>query len=110
MYVEEICQFPFKSRAGEKVGIEGDRIVQVRNKQGRTVTARTLGFHTTLGPRWHSLGRWQTIESFGRSSRAVQKIDGPGAQLVRDETPDRFDRLRRMARLRSLGGSRRRRT
>jgi uncharacterized protein YcbX len=104
MYVKEIWRFPVKSMAGEKLqsarltelGIEGDRIVQVRNKQGRTVTARTypdlLGFHATLGQDGIPLvdGRpWSDPAILAE----VRKIVGPGAQLVHDETPDRFDIL-----------------
>ena len=59
MYVKEIWRYPVKSMAGEPLraarltasGTEGDRVVQVRNARGRTVTSRTspglLGFHAT---------------------------------------------------------------
>ena len=61
MYLKEIWRYPVKSMAGEQLqtarltplGLDGDRIVQVKNKLGRTVTARThpslLGLKATLG-------------------------------------------------------------
>ena len=60
MFIAEIWRYPVKSMAGEQVksarltqvGIEGDRIIQVRNAHGRTVTSRThpglLGFTRRL--------------------------------------------------------------
>jgi uncharacterized protein YcbX len=49
MYVKEIWRYPVKSMAGETLdaadisehGIDGDRIIQVRNGSGRILTART---------------------------------------------------------------------
>lgn len=60
MYVKEIWRYAVKSMAGASLqaatltalGVEGDRIVQVRNARGRPTTARThpglLGFKATL--------------------------------------------------------------
>ncbi len=104
MYLKEIWRYPVKSMAGEQLqtarltplGLDGDRIVQVKNKLGRTVTARThpslLGLKATLGKSADPLvnGRPWTDP---RVLEAVQNIVGPGARLVRDESLDRFDIL-----------------
>lgn len=104
MYVKEIWRYPVKSMAGEQLqsarltslGIEGDRVVQVQNKDGRTVTARTfpslLGLKATLDHDGNPLveGRPWTDP---RVLSAVHKIVGPGARLVRKDSPDRFDIL-----------------
>lgn len=107
MYVKEIWRYPVKSMAGEQLksarltssGIEGDRVIQVRNAQGRTVTSRTvpglLGLRAALddldaegdplvnGRPWTDPG----------ILAAVEKLVGKGARLVRDESLDRFDIL-----------------
>lgn len=104
MFVKEIWRYPVKSMAGElrqaayltASGIEGDRIVQVRNERGRTVTARShpdlLGFHATFDASGSVLidGKaWIDPDVL----LAVQRIAGPGSRLVRDESNDRFDVL-----------------
>ncbi len=104
MKVSELCRFPVKSMAGERIeqaaigslGIAGDRVVHVEDARGRVVTARThprlLGLHATLSPSGEPLvdGRpWTEAEVL----RSVIKIVGPGAQLIRDDTSDRFDVL-----------------
>jgi hypothetical protein len=77
-------------------GIEGDRIVQVRNGRGRVVTARShpdlLGHHATLDARGEPLvdGRPWTDPSV---LAEVRRSAGPGAQLVRDDGLERFDVL-----------------
>ena len=60
MYIKEIWPYPVKSMAGESLqaatltalGVEGDRIIQVRNARGRPITARShpglLGFKGVL--------------------------------------------------------------
>ena len=60
LYVKEIWRYPVKSMAGEplerarigRLGLEGDRVFQVRDRQGRIVTARThrglLGLRVNL--------------------------------------------------------------
>lgn len=104
MYVAEIWRYPVKSMAGEQLqsaqltpsGIDGDRVIQVRNAQGRTVTSRThpglLGHRAALNeegsPRVD--GRPWTDPAI---LAAVQQIVGPGAQLVHDDSLDRFDIL-----------------
>ena len=82
MDVKEIWRYPVKSMAGEQLqqaavgvhGIEGDRVIHVRNGQGKLVTARTypglLGHHAKLdlqGNHWlmggHGINQvcWQTF-------------------------------------------------
>jgi uncharacterized protein len=93
-----------KSMAGEQLqaarltshGIEGDRIIQVRNAQGRTLTSRThpglLGFHASLDAAGAPLidGRpWNDPAVLTE----VRKIVGQGAHLVHNESLDRFDIL-----------------
>ncbi len=104
MYVKEIWRYPVKSMAGEPMqaarltasGIDGDRIVQVRDKWGNTATARTypglLGFKAVLGPDGVPFvdGRpWNDPSVLAD----VLKIVGPEARLVRDESLNRFDVL-----------------
>ena len=104
MYVAEIWRYPVKSMAGEQLasasltssGIDGDRVLQVRNARGRTITSRThpglLGHRATLDGQGNPLidGRPWTDPSV---LAAVQEIAGPGAELVRDESLNRFDVL-----------------
>ena len=104
MTISELWRFPVKSMAGERIeqaaisslGIAGDRVVHVEDARGRVVTARThpqlLGLHATLGSSGEPLveGRpWTESEV----RRDVIKIVGSGAQLIRDDTSDRFDVL-----------------
>ena len=104
MWIHEIWRYPVKSMAGERLqrarltpaGIEGDRIVQVVDARGRIVNARTrpqlLGFKATLDgdgePRID--GRPWTDPAI---LAAVQRVAGPGARLIRDESLTRFDIL-----------------
>lgn len=77
-------------------GIEGDRIVQVRNGRGRVVTSRThpalLGHHATLDAAGEPLvdGRPWTDP---RVLADIRRIAGPQSHLVRDDGPERFDVL-----------------
>jgi uncharacterized protein len=77
-------------------GIEGDRLVQARNRQGRVVTSRThpglLGHRATLDGRGEPLVDGRPWTDAGVLAD-VRKIAGPGAELVRDESLDRFDVL-----------------
>lgn len=104
MYVKEIWRYPVKSMAGESLGkaavsplgIEGDRVVLVVNPPGRVVTARS---HPAL------LGHKGTTRTDGMplvDGRAwtepgvladVREIAGPRAELIHNETADRFDIL-----------------
>jgi len=104
MYVAEIWRYPVKSMAGEQLqsaqlspsGIDGDRVIQVRNAQGRTVTSRThpglLGHQAALDEEGSPLVDGQPWTDPAVLA-AVQQIVGPGAQLVRDDSLDRFDIL-----------------
>ena len=104
MYVAEIWRYPVKSMAGEQLqtarlteaGIDGDRVIQVRNAHGRTITSRThpalLGHRGTLDERGNPLIDGQPWTE-PKVLAAVQQIAGPGAQLVRDDSLDRFDIL-----------------
>lgn len=104
MYVKELWRYPVKSMAGESLqaatltllGIEGDRIVQVRNSRGRTVTARThpglLKFRATLDALGSPLVdgiRWDDPDVL----KEVRKVAGAESRLVRDESVHRFDVL-----------------
>jgi uncharacterized protein YcbX len=104
MRVQEIWRYPVKSMAGERLrgarlsssGIEGDRVVQVRNARGRVVTARThpglLGHQATLDASGEPLvdGRLWTDP---RVLAQVKQIAGPEAELVRYDGLERFDVL-----------------
>jgi uncharacterized protein YcbX len=104
MRVQEIWRYPVKSMAGEQLksarlspaGIDGDRVVQVRNARGRPVTARThpalLGHRATLDASGEPLidGRPWTDPSV---LAEVRQIGGPQAQLVRYDGLERFDVL-----------------
>ena len=104
MYLKEIWRYPVKSMGGERLdraivsplGLAGDRVVLVLNKQGRVVTARShaalLGHHATTAADGTPLvdGRPWTDPSVLAD---VRKIAGPGAELVPDQTADRFDVL-----------------
>ena len=102
MYVKEIWRYPVKSMAGERLeratlttlGIAGDREVLVVEARGRVVTARThaklLGHKGTIDPDGTPRvdGRPLTDPSVLAD---IAKIAGPGAELIHDETADRFD-------------------
>ncbi len=104
MYVAEIWRYPVKSMAGEQLqsahltpsGIDGDRVIQVRNVLGRPITSRThpglLGHRGTLDRQGNPLvdGLPWTDP---RVLPALQKVAGPGARLVHDDSLDRFDIL-----------------
>ncbi|QOY85690.1 MOSC domain-containing protein [Paludibaculum fermentans] len=93
-----------KSMAGERLpaaeigpaGIAGDRVIQVRNGQGRIYTARTrpklLRHRAILTADGEVLVDglpWQSEEI----RRAVEAVAGAGAHLVRSDAEDRFDIL-----------------
>jgi uncharacterized protein YcbX len=104
MTVTAIWRYPVKSMAGERLsttemtgmGLAGDRIVQVYDRHGRIVTARTfprlLRLHATLGPDGEPLVDglpWTSPEVARRVESAVE----PGARLGRFDGPERFDIL-----------------
>jgi uncharacterized protein len=104
MRVAELWRYPVKSLAGERLrravvstnGIQGDRVVHVRDGRGRVLTARThprlLGLSAVLGedgePRID--GRpWAAPES----AAAIRAAAGLHARLARHDGPERFDVL-----------------
>ena len=104
MKVAAIWRYPVKSMAGERLssahltrtGFVGDRVVQVYDRRGRVVTARTfprlLRLRAMLGPDGEPLVDglpWNSPEIAARVEEAV----APGARLVRFDGPDRFDIL-----------------
>jgi hypothetical protein len=105
VYVAEIWRYPVKSMSGESLtqvtlttsGLEGDRLIQVFDVNGRLVTARTrprlLRHHATVAPSGDILidGRHWTDPDVLED---VRRAAGPGAHLVRNDDPDvRFDIL-----------------
>src|SRR4051812_44613995 len=104
MHVAEVWRYPVKSMAGERLpqahlgplGIDGDRIMQVRNAHGRVVTARThrqlLRHHALLGP-----DGMPTIDGLQwndpRIGAAIETDAGAGARLAEDRSEARFDVL-----------------
>ena len=99
-WIAELWRYPVKSMAGEplqvtdvrETGIVGDRVVQVVNGVGRTMSSRTkpklLGYHATLGADGEPLvdGKpWREID--------VRDAAGADARLVRHDGVDRFDIL-----------------
>ena len=104
MTLTHLWRYPVKTMAGESLtqatlgplGIEGDRIIHVENRQGRVITSRThpgfLGHQGTIGPNGALLvdGRpWNSTEV----TAGVVNLVGPGATLVRYEGEERFDVL-----------------
>lgn len=104
MHVAQLWRYPVKSMAGEPLqqviveplGLEGDRVVHVEDARGRVVTARThprlLGHRALLDSAREPLvdGRpWRELSVLAD----VERIVGPGARLVHDESADRFDVL-----------------
>jgi uncharacterized protein len=104
MYVKEIWRYPVKSMAGESLakakvsplGIEGDRVVLVVNPQGRVATARShpalLGHKGTI-----SIDGTPLVDGRPWSEPGVladvRAIAGSRAELIQDESADRFDIL-----------------
>ena len=101
--VAEIWRYPVKSLGGEMLnsatlgsgGIPGDRLVHVRGPRG-LLTGRTRHALLTLGARTGSTGEalveghpWDSPEAAAQIAAAA----GPGALLVRDPAPERFDVL-----------------
>jgi len=104
IWLSEIWRYPVKSMAGEQLptadlgaeGIPGDRLLQVRDARGQTITSRSrprlLLHHATLGPDGEP-----RVDQRPWTSKEVQddvaRAGGPGARLVRSEGLDRFDVL-----------------
>ena len=103
LYIKEIWRYPVKSMAGEQLeranisaqGIEGDRVVLVRNN-GRVVTART---HPALLGHRGATGYDGTPMVDGRPWMQpdvladIRGIAGPQVQLIQSDTNNRFDIL-----------------
>jgi uncharacterized protein YcbX len=104
MTITAIWRYPVKSMAGERLpstrltsmGLEGDRVVQVYDRRGRVVTARTfphlLRLHATLDVDGEPLVDglpWDSRQILGRVEAAVE----PGARLRRFDGRERFDIL-----------------
>jgi len=104
MQIREIWRYPVKSMAGESIaetrvgadGLPGDRVLHVRDGQGRRVTARSypelLSHRSRLAQDGEPLvdGRpWTSSDAL----QAVERAVGPGARLVRSRPLDRFDIL-----------------
>ena len=104
MTIAAIWRYPVKSMAGELVssahlpsaGLAGDRVVQVYDRRGRVVTARTfprlLQLHAMLAPDGEPLVDglpWRSREVAVHVEAAV----GPGARLRRFDGVERFDVL-----------------
>lgn len=95
MTIKEIWRYPVKSMAGERLevadvrkdGIVGDRVVQVVDASGRTITSRTkpalLGYRAKLGADGEPLV----------NGRPWREVDVPVGKLVRYEGIERFDVL-----------------
>jgi uncharacterized protein YcbX len=104
MKVAELWRYPVKSLAGERLevadlsehGIAGDRVVHVRDRDGRVATARTkhrlLGLHGRLDGDAEPLIDGQPWMS-DNALAAVREAVGPDAQLVRYDGRERFDVL-----------------
>ncbi len=104
MWIQEIWRYPVKSMAGEKLetaeltelGVAGDRVVQVRNRAGRVVTARTRPLLLRHAARLDEAGG---VLVDGRPwdseavARDVEAASGPGTVLVRSDPENRFDIL-----------------
>ena len=104
MYIKEIWRYPVKSMAGEQleranltaVGIDGDRVVLVLNPQGRIVTARShpalLGHKATMDANGVPMVDGRAWTDSGVLTD-VRKIAGPHAEMIHDQTANRFDVL-----------------
>jgi uncharacterized protein YcbX len=107
MHVQELWRYPVKSMRGERLdsaeigrdGVDGDRLVHVRERGGRVVTSRyrpdLLGFNGTLGDDGEPLvdgEPWCSTETLAK----VRSVTEPDVELVRFHGVDhgqRFDVL-----------------
>ena len=104
MKITELWRYPVKTMAGEPLqrvdvgplGVAGDRVVHVQDARGRVVTSRShprfLGHHSSVGLNGAVLVGHRPWDS-PEVAADVVAIAGPGATLVRDEGPERFDVL-----------------
>lgn len=103
MRVSQLWRYPVKSLKGEPLtsatltsdGIEGDRVVHVAGLRG-PVTGRTRHGLLTLAGTTGPDGMPQVVGHRWDSTQAAQLVQrhaGPGARLVADRSPQRFDVL-----------------
>ena len=104
MKITELWRYPVKTMAGEQLqridvgplGIAGDRVVHVQDARGRVVTSRShprfLSHHGSVGLNGAVLVDHRPWDRPDVAADVVA-IAGPGATLVRDEGPERFDVL-----------------
>jgi uncharacterized protein YcbX len=102
--ITELWRYPVKTMAGEPLqrvdigplGITGDRVVHVQDARGRVVTSRShprfLSLHGSVGLNGAVLVDHRPWDRPDVAADVVA-IAGPGATLVRDEGPERFDVL-----------------
>ena len=103
MHVAELWRYPVKSMRGERLesveaaidGFAGDRLVHVRESNGRVVTSRyrpgLLGFAGTLDPHGEPLvdGRsWKSAEVLAK----VRAVTAPDVELIRFHGEDHGQR------------------
>jgi uncharacterized protein YcbX len=104
MRVAELWRYPVKSMAGERLsrveitsaGLVGDRVVQVNDRRGRIVTARTYPRLLRLRATLDSDGEPLVDGLPWNSSDVAQRVEAAvalGARLERFEGPERFDIL-----------------
>ena len=78
------------------MGVAGDRVVQVYDRHGQIVTARTfprlLRLHATLGKDGEPPGGWIPL-ALARGQPVRRGGGWPGARLERFDGPKRFDIL-----------------
>lgn len=103
MHVAELWRYPVKSMRGERLarvhvgtdGVEGDRLVHVRQADGRVVTSRfrpqLLGFAGTLGPDGEPLVDGQPWDAPTVLER-VRAATSPDVELVRFDGVDHGQR------------------
>jgi len=101
--VGHLWRYPVKSLRGEGIseaivgldGVEGDRLVHVRERGGRVVTSRyrprLLGLGATLGPDGEPLIEGRPCDA-AESLAAVRAASAPDVELVRFREPDRGQR------------------
>jgi len=104
MWVSELWRYPVKSMAGEPMhtvrlgedGVEGDRLLLVRDARGRIVTSRSrprlLGLHAVLGADGEPLVEDRPWTD-AWVSQAVEAAAGAGTRLERASGVERFDIL-----------------
>ncbi len=103
MHVAELWRYPVKSLRGERLesvavgldGVEGDRLVHVRDGSGRVVTSRyrpgLLGLNGTLGPDGEPLvdgSPWTSPVALAK----VRAVAGPDVELIRFHGEDHGER------------------